>query len=1060
VNKLFRTKILFLTVCICQTVISQNINYWENPEINQVNVELPRTDFKHNKGKDYKSLNGLWKFKWSKTPEKRPINFYETDYDTSIWADIPLPSNWQMQGYDFPYYTNIIYPFPKNAPFIEHGYNSVGSYTRQFNIPEDWKEKKVFLYFGGVNSAYYVWINGKEVGYAEGSKTAKEFNITEYLKFGKNTIAVEVYRYCDGSYLEDQDFWRLSGIERDVLVYALPKVHLSNVEINGGLDLAAYKNGFLSYKITVTNTSKKKEEYTVEVNLKSTNGAMVHNKLHSLNLKASEVAEIEVDQETLKKSIAPWTAETPNLYKATITLKDKKCNIVDATTISIGFKSVEVKNGQLLFNGKAILLKGVNRHEHDPVSGHIVTKESMLADIIDLKKYNINAVRTAHYPNDPLWYELCDEYGLYVISEANIESHGYGYNKGETLAGDPQFKKAHMERIQNMVRQYKNHPSIILWSMGNEAGNGNNFVEPYNWIKEYDPSRPVHYERAGRPNDSIYYKGRTTDVISWMYHQQEDVMKEHFERDDKKPVEEQRPFFWCEYSHAMGNSNGNFKDYWDWVRAHPRVQGGFIWDWMDQGLEKKAEDGETYYGYGGDFEPDFLPNDNNFCANGLIGSDRTPHPAIWEIKKVYQSLLFEQINTKTYQIFNENFFSNTFNVLFTCSLIENGVEVEEKPISVKTIEPQKTGEVTLNWNYKLNPSKEYFVNFKASLIKGTSFLKPGHVLASDQFLIQKSTKTKSFVSTEGRIKIKKDKKTNTYIISGKSFRYVFNKKGYGLQSLKWEGEEILLEPLEMCFWRAPTDNDFGAWNINERPQDGIYFDYRDAAKKIELLNLTFLKYGNETDKGRLSKNECQFIYEFYHPILKRKNTITYTVNGDGELKVHTKLSPENPDKLKYLPRYGMRLAIAKKYNNVEYYGKGPHENYEDRNTAAYVGNYKVKVADFNVPYIRPQENGYRTAVRDVCFTNNKARGVKFTSEDLMSFSAHHNPLEDFDPGNTKAQRHTIDINPKDKIWIHIDYKQSGVGGNDSWSKNGLANDEYKIQANKCTYSFTIKSHRE
>ncbi|NQZ79091.1 MAG: DUF4981 domain-containing protein, partial [Ekhidna sp.] len=633
---------------------------------------------------------------------------------------------------------------------------------------------------------------------------------------------------------------------------------------------------------------------------------------------------------------------------------------------------------------------------------------------------------------------------IYVIDEANIESHGYGYKVGLTLAQEPMFAKQHMDRIQRTVKRDINHPSIILWSMGNEAGNGINFRNPYLWIKEYDPSRPVNYERSGRPGKGNY-QPRTTDVISWMYRQIPMIEEKHLALDAKKPDEEKRPFIWCEYSHAMGNSNGNFADNWEWVRSTPQAQGGFIWDWMDQGLELKTEEGEVYYGYGGDFEPEGVYNDNNFCANGIIGSDRAPHPAVWEIKKVYQPILFQQINKHSYFIFNENFFKTSNDVEITVHLLENGDVVEDQMLSIDPIAPQSGTSVSLTWETSLGADKEYYVNFYARLTKATAMLDTGHLVASDQFLLQEGTK----VAEEplvGKIKVKQNKKTGGYTVSGEGFSYTFSHEGYGLESIVWDEEEMLLEPMEMNFWRAPIDNDFGAWKVNKRPGDSVYFEYRKAADNFTLTSMSRSKPEDSSPEKMLNKNEFQLVYEFDHPALKAKNTIVYTVKPNGTLNVDAKLTPEDAEVLKFMPRYGMRLAIASEYENVSYYGKGPFENYVDRNTAAYIGCYTAKVSDFYVPYIRPQENGYRTDVRNVKFINQDGWGIQFTANETIGFSAHHNPMEDFDPGSIKAQRHTTDIKAKDKVWIHVDYKQIGVGGDDSWSKNGLANDEYKVDA--------------
>lgn len=1027
---------------------AQSLPDWENPEVISINVEEPKSSFYHYNAasldgniddlKNYKSLNGTWKFNWASKPADRPQDFYNLDYDVSNWNNIEVPSDWQMKGYGYPIYTNIKYPFPKNAPFIPHDNNPVGSYKRVFNLSEGWNGKNIYVHFGAVNSAFYIWVNGNRIGYSEGSKTPVEFNLTEFVKQGDNDISVEVYRWCDGSYLEDQDFWRMSGIERDVYLYATEKVHLGNVIAKASLTTSNYKDGQLSADILLKNEAQKLKGMALEISLLDNNKELFSS---VKNIKEFNTGQEKILFNSEKLVVTPWSAEMPKLYELRVVLKDARNNQLDATKIKVGFRTSEVKNGQLLVNGQPILLKGVNRHEHDPINGHVVSKESMLADIKDFKKFNINAVRTSHYPNDPYWYQLCDEYGIYVIDEANIESHDYGYKLNQTLAHNPMFEKMHLNRIQRMAKRDVNHPSIILWSMGNEAGAGDNYRKGYLWLKEYDTTRPVHYERTMRNEGSNAYKERITDVVSWMYYDQNAVVKDFFEDDAQKPLEDQRPFFWCEYSHAMGNSNGNFKDYWSWVRSHPKAQGGFIWDWMDQGLEKTTEDGEVYYAYGGDFEPEGVYNDNNFCANGLIGSARDPHPGLYEVKKVYQNILFNKVDNNTFEIFNENFFVSTTNLEFKTILLEDGIAVEEKVLDLKPIEPQETLQINIDFGYSLDASKEYFINFITTQKQPELLLEQGHIIASEQFLLQKGNSFMSHIS-ESKSKIKYNNNKEGRTIRVKNLEFTFNETGFGLEAIKSNGNNILLEPVKMNFWRAPTDNDFGAW---KKPTD-TYYSWRDAAEKKTLISM-------EKTKGK--DGSISLEYSFDYPALKAKNNITYTVKKDGQLEVNCEFVPENAKDLKYMPRYGMVFILDKSYQNVSYYGRGPHENYVDRNSGSFKALYNSKVNDFYVPYIRPQENGYRTDVSFMALKDNSGNNFKVVSDTTFSFSVHHNPLSDFDFGNQKAQQHTIDVKPKDKTWLYIDYMQSGVGGDNSWSMRGLANDEYLLNPASCKYSFAI-----
>ncbi len=1046
--------ILLLFISRLNLIAQDKLPDWENPKVITINTEEPRASFYHFNNNsltdsphdlsNYQSLNGTWKFHWSAKPSDRPIDFYAETFDTSQWDDINVPSDWQMKGYGYPIYTNIEYPFPKNAPFIPHDNNPVGSYKRKFYLNKDWTSKEVFLHFGGVNSAFYLWINGEKVGYSEGSKTPAEFNITPYIHEGENDMAVEVYRWCDGSYLEDQDFWRLSGIERDVTLYATNSISFQNVISKASLDTETYSKGALELDVWL-NHPKTKQNLMVEAEV-----------LNGTSVIASLSGEIKVGNEgqnhlQLKKngiSIEPWSAESPKLYDLNIKLKDTNGKQWDATKLKIGFRTSEIKNGQLLVNGQPILLKGVNRHEHHPINGHVVSRESMIKDIKNFKKYNINAVRTSHYPNDPLWYQLCDQYGIYVIDEANIESHGYGYNKGETLAQDPQFQEMHLNRIQRMVKRDVNHPSVIIWSMGNEAGSGNNFVIPYHWIHEFDSSRPVHYERAGRANDSIHYQGRITDIISWMYHEQNDLDQQFFENDNKKTLSEQRPFIWCEYAHAMGNSSGNFKDYWDWVRSRPRAQGGFIWDWMDQGLEQTSPSGEKYFAYGGDFEPNNVHTDENFCANGLMGADLTPHPGLFEVKKVYQNVLFSQLDSGNYEIFNEHFFITTAQYDFKAVLLENGIEVASQSLDIAPIAPQQKRKISIDFNYVMDSAKEYFINIYGTLNRDTPLLPKGEILISDQFQIQAGNIVVDMLKKPSKIKTKSSKDGKSYTVSVGEYTYGFSEDGFGLDAIKKADENLLLEPIQLTFWRAPIDNDFGAWSAWNAPKEVDYFSYRDAADKKELIAF---EHSTNQDGSQT------FMYHFKYKELEATNTISYTVDKNGGLHISSNFSPEHPEKLKYMPRYGMVLVLDNQYHNTEYYGRGPLENYIDRKSASFVGLYKSKVDDFYVPYIRPQENGNRTDVRYATFTNEIGSGLNFVSDSApFSFSAHHNPMSDFDSGMTKkSQRHTTDIQPKNAVYLHIDYGQTGVGGDDSWSMNGLANDAYKLDVSNASYSFSI-----
>ncbi|OGU33907.1 MAG: beta-galactosidase, partial [Ignavibacteria bacterium GWB2_35_6b] len=728
--------ILILSALFSLSLTAQND--WENHKIFNIGKEEPHAEiisyesfYKAVQGEIYESrftklLNGTWKFKWVNKPADRPVDFYKDDYNVSGWADIPVPSDWQMHGYGIPIYTNSIYPFSPNNPTppnIPHEYNPVGSYKRNFTVPDEWENRQIILHFGGVNSAMYVWINGEAVGYSQDSKTPAEFNITKYLREGKNSLAVEVYRWCDGSYLEDQDFWRLSGIERDVYLYSVPQVHIKDYFAHPDLD-SEYIDGIFSLTAKVKNyLTEDVKNCSVSVDLLDADNQSILNKKLMKKISIDKNTETNIDFETTIKNPLKWTAETPNLYKLIITLQDDKGENTEFVLAKIGFRKVEIKDGRLTINGIPITLKGVNRHEHDPLTGHVVSEESMITDIKLMKQFNINAVRTSHYPNDPLWYKLCNEYGLYLIDEANIESHGMGYNPERTLANNPDWMEAHVDRTQRMVERDKNHPSVIIWSLGNEAGDGVNFSATYKWIHQKDNSRPVQYEGAR--------KGENTDIYCPMYPSINHIT-------EYAGTTQDRPLIMCEYSHSMGNSTGNLQDYWDAIESHKQLQGGFIWDWVDQGFLKKDSLGKSFWAYGGDYGPAGTPSDSNFCFNGLVSPDRQPHPALWEVKKVYQyiKILPEDLLAGKIKIINKYDFQNLDFVDILWQLYGEGKVLEEGKFPALKINPKEEREITIPIKKpELSAGAEYFLKIFLALNKDESWADKGHVVAWEQFMI-------------------------------------------------------------------------------------------------------------------------------------------------------------------------------------------------------------------------------------------------------------------------------------------------------------------------------------
>src|SRR5690554_4223237 len=762
-------KILSFLILISSVsyLVAQPHPDWENPQVFAINKENPRAffysypnvdkalKFDRTASENFILLNGDWKFNWVAKPADRPMDFYSESFDASEWKEIPVPSDWQMHGYGVPIYTNVTYPWTSNPepPLVDHNNNPVGSYIHEFDIPDRWEGNKIFIHFGAVNSAMYLWINGQKVGYSQGSKTPAEFDITEYVKVGQNKLAVEVYRWCDGSYLEDQDFWRLSGIERDVYLFSTPKVRIRDFFFSTQPD-EKYHNATFSLDVEIENYLNSLEKGQVEIVLMDGVKQVARlNRNYRIQGGNKELYTLS----SAVNDVRWWSAETPELYTLSISLKDARGKELEATAVKVGFREVKIEGSQLKVNGKALLLKGVNRHEHDEYTGHVVSKESMIQDIKLMKQNNINAVRTSHYPTDPLFYALCDEYGLYVVDEANIESHGMGYGD-RSLAKDSSWMAAHIDRTQRMVERDKNHPSIIIWSLGNEAGNGINFEATYDWIKKRDLTRPVQYEQA--------HRGDNTDIVCPMY-----AGIDHLVWYGKSV--QHRPLILCEYAHAMGNSVGNLQDYWDVIEKYDNLQGGFIWDWVDQGLVKKDEEGNKYWAYGGDFGPEGTPSDANFCMNGLVRPDRTPNPSLHEVKKVYQYVKFAPVLgenklqiTNNYDFINLDRFDIHWEVKSMDKEVLNGV------ISRPNIIPGETALFSLDLSkIELDSDKEYFLNIRMVLAEPWSLLVEGEELATEQIVISNGSRSSNSWGT-GNPAMKQSKGKITF--SGKDFSILFD----------------------------------------------------------------------------------------------------------------------------------------------------------------------------------------------------------------------------------------------------------------------------------------------
>ena len=953
-----------LTCClaICSLATMAQHDEWKNPEINAVNRAPMHTNYfayssseeaakadKENSS-NFLTLNGIWNFNWVKDADARPTDFYRTDYNDKGWGQMKVPGVWEMNGYGDPIYVNVGYAwrnqYKNNPPFVPIENNHVGSYRKEIIIPAEWSGKEIFAHFGSVTSNMYLWVNGKYVGYSEDSKLEAEFNLTNYLKPGKNLIAFQVFRWCDGTYLEDQDFFRYSGVGRDCYLYSRNKKYIQDIRVTPDLD-ANYTNGTLDIALNLNGSG------TVELNLADPTGKNVATAQVSGNGKKSVGMNVD--------NPAKWTAETPNLYTLTATLKSGNNTTLEVIPVKIGFRKIELKGGQILVNGQPVLFKGADRHEIDPDGGYVVSRERMLQDILRMKQLNINAVRTCHYPDDNLWYDLCDQYGIYVVAEANVESHGMGYGK-ETLAKNPSYKKAHLERNQRNVQRGYNHPSIIFWSLGNEAGYGPNFEQCYTWIKNEDKTRAVQYEQAGT--------NQFTDIFCPMYYDY-DACKKYCEGNIDKPLIQ------CEYAHAMGNSQGGFKEYWDLIRKYPKYQGGFIWDFVDQANHWKNKDGVDIYGYGGDFNK-YDASDNNFNNNGLISPDRRPNPHAHEVGYFYQSIWTTPADLAKGEIkvYNENFFRDLSAYYMEWQLLADGEVMQAGVIQDLNVAPQQTATLKLNLNTEnICPCKELLLNVAYKLKSAETLMPAGSTVAYDQLTIRpykaqtpelKNRKTSNIAV---HVPVIKDNDHNYLIVEGENFIIEFNKHNGYLSRYEADGIQLLNQGAQLTpnFWRAPTDNDYGA---------GL--QHRYAVWKNPGLKLTSLKQNIENEQAVIQA-------EYDMKAVKGKLFLTYVINNEGAIKVTQKMEAGKEEKVSDMFRFGMQMQMPENFNEVEYYGRGPIENYADRNHSTMLGKYRQTVAEQFYPYIRPQETGTKTDLRWWRVLNVSGNGLQFVGDTPFSF---------------------------------------------------------------------------
>ena len=978
---------------------------------------------------NYQSLNGNWKFFWSEQPGSLPKNLELSSFDDSGWKFLKVPANWEMNGYGFPIYTTsgfeFAYLMPEkqpDPPKVPMNVNNTGVYRREISIPDNWRNKEVVLHIGAAKSNLSVWVNGKYVGYGEDSKLPSEFNISKYLVKGKNLIVLRVMRWCDANYIEDQDMWRLSGITRDCYLLARNSTHLYDVQLVSDLD-AQYKNASLITTLSLNH--KPASPLRAEVELKDGTTRVA---LQSLKFDTSATASLTIPVSAPRL----WTAETPTLYDVIIRLYNREGELQEVIPQKIGFRKIEIKQGQFLVNGKPVIIKGVNRHETDPITGQTINREAMLRDITLMKRFNINAVRTSHYPNSEVWLDLCDQYGLYVVGEANIESHGMGYDITRTMANRPSWMQAHLQRVSRMVERDKNHPSIVIWSMGNEAGNGYNFYSCYLWMKDRDPSRPVQYERAVADYRTLSWEWNS-DLIVPMYPSPAGMLS--YVKNNPEP---KRPFIMCEYAHAMGNSLGNFTDYWQVIRENKKhFQGGFIWDFVDQCFQRVNSKGDTVYTYGGDYEPQEAITDWNYAAKGIFYANRTPYPHAWEMKKVQQDIHTSFSNKNELKVYNERFFTDLSDVKLDWEVVVNGKRVQNGTLSNINVSPQETKVFKLP--VKKIPEGEAFLNLSYKLTKAQPLVPMGHEIAVEQLNL--GGNYKNDIKVKGYAALQKQEDKEGLVISADGMKVAFDKGSGFLKEYEINGQSFLEKgySFKPNFWRAPTDNDFGAQlQTKLKP-------WKTATDKPVLNSLVSFINNNVS----VVKAEYELADVF------AKLYLEYTINSRGELLVNQKLVvPDTSKKVEILPRFGMQWVFPAGFNSIDYYGRGPHENYQDRNFSAHIGEYRQTVDSQFFPYVTPQETGNKTDVRWYNVLNGPTGGLQVVSDRPLSISALHYLDDDLDDGEKRHQRHAADLVKRPQTQWNIDFKQMGVGGVDSWRSRPLP--KYQLPYTNYEFKFLIR----
>ena len=1029
-------KLLLSIACLMalQSFAADKTPVWKDPTVNQVNREQRHAVFfafesedlakqgDKTKSSRYLSMEGMWKFNFVKNHQDAPKDFFGLKYDDSKWVDFPVPGLFEINGYGDRIYKNIGYAwsttFKSNPPYIGETNNYTGSYRRTFELPAEWKGQEVFFHVGSATSNLSLWVNGKYVGYSEDSKVAAEFNITKYLKPGKNLIAMQVMRWCDGSYIEDQDFWRFTGIAREVYLYATPKTHIEDLTMTQDWVVDS-KRGIIKFDVKTKGNAKATAKVIFDDGQIS--------------------SEFEPNHEIYLNNVKPWSAETPNLYTVLVTLKQGD-KVLEVIKQRVGFRHIEIKGGQLLINGQPILIKGADRHELDPDGGYLVSVERMIQDIKIMKYLNINAVRTCHYPDDPRWYDLCDEYGIYVTAESNIESHGMGYGEG-TLAKRDDYAKAHIERQEGNMCSFKNHPSIIVWSLGNEAGYGPNFEKAYDWVKAYDNTRPVQYEQAGQ-------NGKT-DIFCPMYYGYEDC--ERYSKGNNP-----RPLIQCEYAHAMGNSMGGFKEYWDVVRRNAKYQGGYIWDFVDQGLRDKSKiTGKEIFTYGGDYGR-YPASDYNFNCNGIIAPDRRLNPHAYEVRYYYQNVWVADKGLKDgkIEIYNENFFKTLDDLeleWFVGGASGNHHHDGDRPegmtfghggtFAINGIAPQQRKVVTIDAMKQIiervlghHGDQEIFVIFQFKAKETQPLIEKGQVVARQQFVLNPYQFPE--LKTE-EAEVQKEETDSYVMLEAGGTTLTIGKRNGWIDYLDVDGEPMLIdrESIMPEFWRAPTDNDYGARLQN---RFAVWKNPQMRMKKLDV-----------------DDNQIEATYEM--PDVKAELKMTYTLTKEGEVIVREQLKADKEAKTSQMFRYGMQLQMPKQFDRVQYYGRGPVENYCDRNNSEFIGVYNNKVADEYYSYIRPQESGNHTDIRWFRVINENGKGLEFYSNAPMEASALNYLMSDLDDGPNKDKkigRHSGDLTERPLTQVHIQQRQMGLGCVNSWG--AWPRREYQMPYQDYDFTFAIR----